>query len=54
MNLPKIDLNAIPGPETATGIFGSLSQAAANYEDSVVAVMVIVYETTVPSAASLI
>nr|WP_298896884.1 hypothetical protein [uncultured Altererythrobacter sp.] len=54
MNLPKIELDAIPGLDTATGIYGSVMQAAANYDDSVVAVMVIVYETAVPSAAALI
>ena len=50
MNLPEIDLNTIPGLDTATGIFGSVTQAAANFDDSVVAIMVIVYETTVPAA----
>lgn len=54
MNLPKIDLSAIPGLETATGIFGSATQAAANFDDSVVAVMVIVYENAPPPGTGLI
>lgn len=48
MNFPKIDLAAIPGLETATGLFGSVTQAAANYDDSIVAIMVYVYETAPP------
>ncbi len=46
MNLPKIDLSSIPGLETPTGVFGSMAQSAANFDDSVVAIMVIVYEST--------
>ena len=48
MKFPTIDLSAIPGMDTATGIFGSVTQAAATFDDSVVAIMVVVYETTVP------
>lgn len=44
MDFPKIDLGMIPGLDTATGIFGSVFQAAATYDDSVVAIMVYVYE----------
>ena len=50
MKFPTIDLSAIPGMDTATGIFGSVTQAAATFDDSVVAIMVVVYETTVPPA----
>lgn len=49
MNLPKIDLSAVPGLDTATGIFGSISQTTVGYDDSVVAVMVYVYDTVPPT-----
>ena len=49
MNLPKIELSEIQGLETATGIYGSVAQVAANFDDSVVAVMVIVYESMPPA-----
>ncbi|MBV7264679.1 hypothetical protein [Erythrobacter ani] len=45
MNLPKIDLATIPGLETAQGLYGSATQFGAAYEDSVVAIMVYVYDT---------
>lgn len=48
MNLPKIDLSALPDLDTLTGVFGSLArpaQALAS-DDSVVVVMVFVYECT--------
>lgn len=45
MNLPKIDIASLPGLETAQGLFGSATQLGANYEDSIVAVMVYVYDT---------
>lgn len=44
MKLPKIDLASLPGLETAQGLFGSATQLSANYEDSVVAVMVYIYD----------
>lgn len=44
MNLPKIDLASLPGLETAQGLYGSATQLGAMYEDSVVAVMVYVYD----------
>lgn len=48
MNLPKIDLNSIPGLETAQGLFGSLSQTSTSYDDGVVTVMVYVYDVMPP------
>ena len=48
MNVPKIDLGSLPGLETAKGLFGSLSQTTANYDDGVVAVMVYVYDVIPP------
>lgn len=44
MNLPKIDLSAIPGLDMATGIYGAATQFAATYDDTTVAVMVYVYD----------
>jgi hypothetical protein len=50
MNLPKIELDALPTLDTAAGIFGSLSEVAVSgVDDSVVVVMVYVYET-IPAA----
>lgn len=50
MNAPKIDLASLPGLDTATGIFGSTSQAGATYNDTVVAIMVYVYDVMPPAA----
>lgn len=44
MKLPTLDLAAIPGLETAQGLYGSVSQIGAAYEDSIVAIMVYVYD----------
>lgn len=44
MDFPRIDLAAIPGLETATGMFGSVAQATVGYDDTIVAIMVYVYE----------
>ena len=52
MNAPKIDLSAIPGLDTAQGLFGSLSQTAASYDDGVVAVMVYVYDVMPPEVGA--
>ncbi len=52
MNLPKIDLDSLPGLDIAQGIFGSLSDfATATVDDRIVVIMVYVYENipTVPS-----
>ncbi|MFZ9395075.1 MAG: hypothetical protein ACO25F_03320 [Erythrobacter sp.] len=48
MNFPKIDLGSIPGLETASALFGSVGEAAARYDDRVVAIMVYVYDTAPP------
>lgn len=50
MNAPKIDLASLPGLETAQGLFGSLAQTTASYDDGVVAVMVYVYDVMPPEA----
>jgi len=48
MDLPKIDLSSIPGLDTAQGLFGSLTQTTASYDDGVVAIMVYVYDVMPP------
>jgi len=50
MNLPKIDLSALPDLDVLTGVFGSLAhpaQALAT-DDTIVSLMVFVYEVTNP------
>ena len=50
MNLPKIDVSALPDLDTLTGVFGSLANPAQalQSDDSVVIIMVFVYEILVP------
>lgn len=51
MNLPKIDLDSLPGLDTAQGLFGSLSDLAnATVDDRIVVLMVYIYEL-VPTAS---
>ena len=50
MNHVNIDLASLPGLETATGIFGSTMAAGATYDDTVVAIMVYVYDVMPPAA----
>lgn len=50
MNTPKIDLAGLPGLESAQGLFGSLAQTTASYDDRVVAIMVYVYDVMPPEA----
>ena len=52
MNLPKIDLDSLPGLDAAQGIFGSLSDlATASVDDRVVVLMVYVYDVLNPGPA---
>lgn len=45
MQLPKIDIASLPDLDKVTGAFGSLSDLATAYtDDSIVAIMVYVYE----------
>lgn len=45
MNLPKIDISALPDLDTLTGVFGSLvHQVQANSDDSYIVVMAFLYE----------
>ncbi|MEP3420275.1 MAG: hypothetical protein ABJN35_00945 [Erythrobacter sp.] len=46
--MPKIDLASIPGLETAQAVFGAVKAKAATYDDSIVEVMVYVYDTAPP------
>lgn len=50
MNLPKIDLSALPDLDTLTGVFGSLVHPAQalEFDDSVVVVMVFIYDMIYP------
>ena len=46
--MPKIDLANIPGLETAQALFGAVTERFATYDDSIVALMVYVYDTAPP------
>ncbi|MDE2434937.1 MAG: hypothetical protein KGM49_01635 [Sphingomonadales bacterium] len=50
MDLPKIDISVLPDLDVLTGIFGSLAKPAQALmtDDSVIAMMVFVYDTTHP------
>ncbi|MFC0590484.1 hypothetical protein ACFFF7_13825 [Novosphingobium aquiterrae] len=50
MNLPKIDLSALPDLDTLTGVFGSLARPAQALaqDDSIILAMVFVFECTHP------
>ena len=46
MNLPKIDISALPDLSTITGMFGSLAHAAQvqSSDDTLIIMMVFVYD----------
>lgn len=48
MNLPKIDIAALPDLDMLTGVFGSLTDMsrAVSSNDTIVVLMVFVYEST--------
>lgn len=46
MDLPKIDVNALPEMADLTGMFGSIS--GPGHDDSIVVIMVFVYEQIPP------
>jgi hypothetical protein len=51
MNLPKIDISALPDLDSLTGMFGSLSnfgQADVWSDDSIIVLMVFIYELLPP------
>ena len=45
MNLPQIDLASLPGIDAAVGIYGSATGPTLAYGDTIVAIMVYIYET---------
>lgn len=49
MNLPKIDLSALPDLDTLTGVYGSLQQQfhALQSDDTIIVMMVYVYNVLV-------
>ncbi len=45
MNLPKIDISALPDLDVLTGVFGSLQhQITATSDDTIIVIMVFLYE----------
>ena len=52
MDIPKIDLSTLPGLETATGMFGALRQSVSGIDDTIVAIMVYVYDVAPPPPPS--
>lgn len=50
MELPKIDISALPDLETLTGVFGSLSNPirAMEFDDQAVVIMVFVHDVLIP------
>lgn len=49
MNIPKIDLDLIPGLEGAQALFGAVMQAG-HQDDRIVDIMVYLYEIIPPAA----
>ena len=54
--MPKIELSSIPGLDTAQALFGSVSERAqaATYDDSIIAIMVYIHDTSPPPPPGLI
>ncbi len=50
MNLPKIDVSALPDLDSLVGVFGSIASplAPAQADDSIIIAMVFVYEILMP------
>jgi len=46
MNLPKIDVSALPDLKTLTGVFGSLSSPAQGLQsnDTIIMIMTFIYD----------
>jgi hypothetical protein len=45
MSKPTIDLASLPALDKTTGVFGSVSQSTATYDDRIVVLMVYVYDS---------
>ena len=52
--MPKIDLATIPGLDGAQALFGAISEKAATYDDSIVSLMVYVYDTVPPPPPGIV
>ena len=50
MNLPKIDVLALPDLDSLTGVFGSLAHPAQalQSDDSIIMIMTFIYDVLVP------
>ena len=46
MNLPKIDITSLPGIDQVNGLFGSLVASGGTMDDTVIVIMVYVYDVT--------
>ena len=46
MNLPTIDISSLPGLDTVTGLFGSVLASGPATDDSLIVMMVYVYDVT--------
>lgn len=46
MNLPKIDIADLPGIEQVQGLFGSLVASGGTMDDTIILLMVYVYDVT--------
>ncbi|MEZ5680067.1 MAG: hypothetical protein R3E14_02100 [Erythrobacter sp.] len=46
MNLPKFDISSLPGIDQANGLFGSLAASGGTMDDTLIVIMVYVYDTT--------
>ena len=49
----KIDLAGLPGLETAQALYGAVGTESVGYDDSVVSVMVYIYDTVPPGSIAL-
>jgi hypothetical protein len=50
MNIPRINLDQIPGLDGAQALFGAVLQAEAASDDRIVEIMVFLYESMPPAA----
>lgn len=50
MNIPRINLDQIPGLDSAQALFGAVLQAGGPIDDRIVEIMVFLYEAMPPEA----
>jgi hypothetical protein len=48
MQLPKIDLSSLPDLDQLTGVFGSLKAEGGWSDDTLITIMVFIYDTIKP------